>query len=156
MKFKLSHAPATEVGLPLPRRSPVSGPARAGLFLYAKDLERVAGFYAAVLGMSPVRPSGELIVLNSPDIQLVVHAIPPAIAESITITTPPQRREDSAMKFFFTVRSIAAAGKIATELGGMVFPEQWAGPGFTVCNACDPEGNVFQLRESASPSSPGT
>jgi len=30
-----------------------------------------------------------------------------------------------------------------------VFSEQWQGPGFVVCNAMDPEGNVFQVREQA-------
>jgi predicted enzyme related to lactoylglutathione lyase len=37
--------------------------------------------------------------------------------------------------------------------GGEVFTEPWEGPGFRVCNACDPEGNIFQVRESASPDS---
>jgi catechol 2,3-dioxygenase-like lactoylglutathione lyase family enzyme len=61
----------------------MTGPARAGLFLYAKDLVRLAAFYEAVLGMHVVRHSEELAVLDPPDVQLVVHAIPPAIAESI-------------------------------------------------------------------------
>jgi predicted enzyme related to lactoylglutathione lyase len=127
----------------------MTGPARAGLFLYAKDLRRLAAFYEAVLGMSRTQPSADLVVLNSPDVQLIVHAIPPEIAESITITTPPQKRENSAMKFFFTVPSIAQAEAIAAAHGGVVLPEQWAGSGFKVRNACDPEGNVFQVRESA-------
>jgi predicted enzyme related to lactoylglutathione lyase len=127
----------------------MSGPARAGLFLYAKDLQRLAGFYEAVLGMSQAHASEDIVVLNSPDIQLIVHAIPPAIAETITITIPPERREDSAMKFFFTVPSIATAAAIAANLGGEVFPEQWSGRGFHVRNAVDPEGNVFQVRECA-------
>jgi len=127
----------------------MSGPARAGLFLYAKDMHQLAAFYEAVLGMSRVQPSEDLIVLTSQDVQLIVHAIPSAIAESIIISIPPKRREDAAMKFFFTVPSIAAAETIASNLGGMVFPEQWSGPGFNVRNACDPEGNVFQVRESA-------
>ena len=127
----------------------MAGPARAGLFLYAKDLQRLAAFYTTVLGMSRAQPADDLVVLTSPDIQLVVHAMPPAFADSLTITTPPQKRENSAMKFFFTVPSIAAVETIVATLGGTVFPEQWAGPGFNVRNACDPEGNVFQVRESA-------
>jgi predicted enzyme related to lactoylglutathione lyase len=127
----------------------MAGPARAGLFLYAKDLQRLAAFYEAVLGVSRTQPSEDLVVLTSPDVQLIVHAIPPAIAEAIIITTPPERRENSAMKFFFTVPSIAAAETIVSTLGGVVFPEQWPGPGFNVRNACDPEGNVFQVRENA-------
>ena len=127
----------------------MAGPARAGLFLYAKDLERLVAFYEAVLGMNRIRVSGELIVLASPDLQLIVHAMPPAIAEAVTITSPPKKRENSAMKFFFTVPSIAAAESVASALGGAVLPEQWEGPGFSVRNAYDPEGNVFQVRERA-------
>jgi len=127
----------------------MAGPARAGLFLYAKHLQCLAAFYEAVLGMSRAHASSELIVLDSPDVQLIVHAMPPAIAESVTMTSPPKTRENSAMKFFFTVPNIAVAESIATALGGAVFPEQWRGPGFNVRNACDPEGNVFQIREPA-------
>jgi catechol 2,3-dioxygenase-like lactoylglutathione lyase family enzyme len=61
----------------------MTSPARAGVYLYAKDLARLAAFYEAVLGMQAVRHSEELAVLDPPDVQLVVHAIPPAIAELI-------------------------------------------------------------------------
>ena len=39
--------------------------------------------------------------------------------------------------------------KLATArgLGGDVHARQWRGPGFLVCNANDPEGNIFQIRE---------
>ena len=131
------------------------GPARAGLFLYAKDLARVAGFYESLLGMKRAHESPEIVVLESPDIQLVVHAIPSHIASNIVITSPPQRRENTALKFFFTVPSLAAARMAAPPLGGEVFPEQWQGPGFVVCNACDPEGNVFHIRESTTSHDPG-
>lgn len=126
----------------------MSGPARAGLFVYAKDLERVAGFYAAVAGMERIHGDGSLIVLQSPDIQLLVHQIPAHIAAEIEITSPPEPREETALKFFFTVPSLAQARTRARELGGDVFDENWPGPGFTVCNAIDPEGNVFQVREA--------
>lgn len=125
------------------------GPARAGLFVYAKDAERVATFYAAVAGMVRLHETDELIVLESADIQLLVHRIPAAIAARIVIASPPERRENSALKFFFTLASIEAARATATRLGGDVFDERWSGPGFVVCNACDPEGNIFQVREPA-------
>jgi predicted enzyme related to lactoylglutathione lyase len=124
------------------------GPARAGLFVYAKDAERLATFYASVAGMVRLHATDELIVLESADIQLLVHRIPAAIAAGIAITSPPQRREDTALKFFFTVPSIEAAKATATRLGGDVSGERWNGPGFVVCNACDPEGNIFQVREA--------
>lgn len=126
----------------------MSGPAKAGLFIYAKDLPRLAGFYETLLGMSRVHTTTDLVVLNSVDIQLTLHAIPAAIAASFSISTPPEKREDTALKFFFTVPSIAEAAAKAPSLGGEVLPQQWQGPRFNVCNAVDPEGNIFQLRES--------
>lgn len=125
----------------------MAGPARAGLFIYAVDAPRVAAFYAAVAGMQQLHARDELIVLESPDIQLLIHAIPPHIAAGIEISSPPRKREDTALKFFFTVPSLAEARAQAARLGGEVFDENWQGPGFVICNAMDPEGNVFQLRE---------
>lgn len=127
----------------------MSGPARAGLFIYAKDLSRLAKFYESFLGMTRAHATPDLVVLRSPDIQLTLHAMPPAIAASITISDPPAKRDNTALKFFFTVPSLAQAQDLATSLGGEVLQEQWRGPGFTVCNAVDPEGNIFQVRESA-------
>ena len=125
------------------------GPARAGLFVYAKDLDRMASFYESVATMARLHATDELIVLQSPDFQLLVHRIPTQFADGIVITSPPQRRENSALKFFFTVESLAETGSLIGRLGGAVFPEQWQGPGFVVKNACDPEGNVFQIRQGA-------
>ncbi len=128
----------------------MSGPARNGLFLYAKDLERLAGFYQTLLAMVSVHATPELVVLQLPasDMQMVIHAIPEPIAATITIATPPLRRENTALKFFLTVPSLTAAEQLVSSLGGELYPERWQGPGFIVANACDPEGNVFQLRQS--------
>ncbi len=123
------------------------GPAPAGLFIYAKDAKRIAHFYEILLGMTRLHSREELIVLENQNLQLLVHLIPEHIASTFEITSPPERREDTSLKFFYTVPSIAAARTVAAELGGEVFAEQWAGPGFVVCNAMDPEGNVFQVRE---------
>lgn len=127
----------------------MSGPAPSGLFVYAKDIERVARFYESVLGLSRLHGSDELMILQGQSIQLVVHAIPAHIASTIRIPSPPHRREDTALKFFFTVPGIDATRTTAAAAGGEVFAEQWQGPGFIACNACDPEGNIFQLREAA-------
>ncbi len=125
----------------------MSGPARAGLFLYALNMEAIAAFYAAIIGMETLSQTAELTVLESPDIQLLIHRIPDAIAATISLSSPPERREDTALKFFFTVPSLAEARLKARALGGEVGNENWQGPGFIVCNAVDPEGNIFQLRE---------
>lgn len=121
--------------------------ARTGTLIYAKDVDRLSAFYQALLGMTVRHAEAGYHVLASPDTQLIVHAIPPAIAATFEITAPPVLREDAAIKPFFTVPGLAAARARARALGGDVFEEAWEGPGFRVCNAHDPEGNILQLRE---------
>lgn len=127
----------------------MSGPARAGLFIYAKDLERLANFYQEILGMSRAHAAPGLVVLRSSDLQITVNAMPAYVAAQVDISSPPAKRDNVAYKFFFTVPSLQQASQTAAALGGEVLPEQWSGPGFIVCNAVDPEGNIFQVRESA-------
>ncbi|MEA9573144.1 VOC family protein, partial [Xanthomonas campestris] len=98
----------------------MSQAASAGLFIYAKDLERVAAFYQRLLGMQAIHSSKELVVLNAAALQLVIHAVPEAIAASIAIADPPSRRENTALKFFFTVPSIAQLAELAAALGGEI------------------------------------
>lgn len=128
----------------------MAGPATSGVLIYAKDVERLASFYETVLAMSRAHDSPELVVLELPETQLVLHAIPAKIAASISITAPPARREQSALKPFFAIESISVARTAAARLGGEVFADEFSARGFNACNACDPEGNIFQVRENAS------
>lgn len=125
------------------------GPARAGALVYAKDLQKLSQFYQQLLAMKLLKASPELHVLESADFQLLVHAIPEQIARDINISSPPEPREETAIKLFFTVPSLSAAAILAQQLGGSVMDQSWSGPGFTVRNALDPEGNILQLREPA-------
>lgn len=127
----------------------MSGPASAGLFIYAKDLERLAHFYQSLLGMSRAHATPELVVLRSPEFQITVNAMPAHVVAQVDLSSPPAKRDNAAYKFFFTVPSLSEASETAASLGGEVLPEQWRGPGFVVSNAVDPEGNIFQVRESA-------
>jgi predicted enzyme related to lactoylglutathione lyase len=120
---------------------------KVGLFIYAKDLARVSKFYEQILGMQRRHQTNQIVVLEALQMHLIVHAMPPHIADTITIMSPPEKREDTALKFFFPVSSIASARDAARALGGEVFEENWEGRDFTVCNAMDPEGNIFQVRE---------
>jgi predicted enzyme related to lactoylglutathione lyase len=124
------------------------GPARAGAVIYAKDLERLSHFYRQLLQMRLLHAGDGYHVIESADMQLVVHAIPAHIASTIEIASPPAPREETAIKLFFTVESFASAHDIARQSGGEVFTEEWAGSGFKARNGLDPEGNVFQVREA--------
>lgn len=125
---------------------------KAGAVVFCKDVVHVARFYENVLSMSVQQAEPGLIVLESEILQLVLHDIPPAIADTITITTPPQIREDTALKLFFPVPSLVRAREVAANFGGGVQPpaQEWSAADFRACDGFDPEGNVVQFRESAS------
>lgn len=125
----------------------MSGPARFGALIYAKDLLLLSDFYRQLLDMRLVKGNEEMHVLASADAQLLIHAIPEHIASTFTISSPPVPREDAALKLFFSVPSMREAIATISRLGGSVWPEEWRGPGFNVRNAIDPEGNIFQIRE---------
>ncbi|WP_313951602.1 glyoxalase/bleomycin resistance/dioxygenase family protein [Accumulibacter sp.] len=124
------------------------GPAKAGALIYAKDLERLSHFYQTLLSMQVLCADREHHVIESADIQLVIHAIPPRIAARFSIATPPVPREEQSLKLFFTVPSLSGAETVAASLGGALFGQEYAGPGFKVRNGYDPEGNIFQVREN--------
>ena len=123
---------------------------KSGAVLFAKDLPRVAKFYEEILSMTVVLVNHNLIVLESAQLQLVVHAIPEQIAQSIQITSPPVRRTDLPIKLLFAVASIAEARSKASALGGALSPkdEEWEAGAFRACDGHDPEGNILQFREN--------
>ena len=125
-------------------------PARAGVLIYASDLDRLASFYELLLDMQRVNASAEHVVLTSPDMQLIIHAIPAHIGATFEIKSPPERRDETAIKPFFTVANLDDAGTLMARLGASLDTQQWHGPGFRVRNGMDPEGNVIQLREFVS------
>ena len=129
----------------------MSSSTNAGAVVFAKDIVRVAKFYEELFSIPAVHSERDHIVLESPQCQLVVHAIPKKVADSIEITVPPTRRTDTAIKLFFFVPSIAEARAKATALGGELNPKksEWEARGFRACDGHDPEGNVVQVRENA-------
>ena len=127
----------------------MANPFTAGAIVYAKDLRRVAQFYAAVADLEIVHEVADHVVLESETHELVVVAIPAAIAARIVITSPPERRENTALKLSFAVPSLAEAREAAKAAGGELNPpaKEWSFQGMRVCDGCDPEGNIIQLRE---------
>ncbi|ARU86659.1 VOC family protein [Pseudomonas sp. M30-35] len=122
----------------------------AGAVIYAKDIGRVSQFYSELAGLPILQQEPDHVLLESTKFQLVVVAIAPAIADQIVISSPPERRENTAIKLCFAVQSLATAREVAMRLGGELnSPErEWEFQGYKVCDAHDPEGNVFQVRAS--------
>lgn len=124
----------------------MSGPARAGALIYAKDLDALSDFYCRLLGMRQRVADAQHQVIESDDIQLIIHATPAHLAADIRLTRPPAPREDQTIKLFFTTDSLAAIERRILELGGGVTGPVYDGPGFKARNAFDCEGNVFHIR----------
>jgi hypothetical protein len=76
----------------------MSGPARTGILFYAKNLLAVSTFYEQVLGAKVLHEDSEHRVLQSPDVQLIIHTIPPPIGDAIAIQVPPIARETAIAK----------------------------------------------------------
>ncbi len=129
----------------------MANPFTAGAIVYAKDIQRLARFYAAVADLEIVHEVADHVVLESETYELVVVAIPAATAARIVIATPPARRENTAFKLSFLVESLAEARAAATAAGGELDPpaKEWNFQGQRVCDGCDPEGNMIQVRAAA-------
>ena len=124
-------------------------PFSAGAVVYAKDIHRLARFYAAVADLEVMHEVDDHIVLESESYELVIVAIPADIAANIVIATPPVKRENTAFKIVFAVSSLSDARETAKLNGGALHPpaKEWSFQGLRTCDGVDPEGNVIQLRE---------
>jgi predicted enzyme related to lactoylglutathione lyase len=115
--------------------------------LFAKSLHRVATFYREVLDAKTLDRSDDHESLECQGFRLLVHRIPDALAQSIEISVPPKRREQTAVRLDFPVTDIERARASARRLGGHVDdqPPPWAGGSTHIFLGYDPEGNVLGL-----------
>jgi len=125
--------------------------AENGCVIFAKDINTMSAFYQAVLNMSPLETSNSHCVLSNGSVELVVHAMPEAIAEKITISSPPELRVAIAMKPAFVVESLDNVRKACEKTNGGLKPESdiWDIRGAKVIDGWDPEGNIIQFKQIA-------
>lgn len=132
----------------------MSLPLLPGSVIFTHDKERLARFYRAVTGWAVTQVDAHITVLRSASAELVIHAIPPEYAPPVSELASgaalPAPREDSYVKPFFIVDSIAAAREAAGGAGGALRPaeSEWSGRGFRACEGMDCDGNVIQVREA--------
>ena len=118
---------------------------RVSAVLFAKDYNKIAGFYRDVFGARSSHSDADHVVLDFGGFDLVIHQIPRHIAVSVTVDSPPQRRERGALRLNLPVQDIARSRLEANRLGGVVDerPPTWAGTDTSLYLGHDPEGNVF-------------
>jgi len=122
------------------------------LVIFAVNVKALASFYEAVLGLSPAPQAGDTkkdVRLGGKGVELLIHSIPPRIAKTIVIKSPPVPRDIAAMKPVFDVKSLVKAEEQVALLGGVVTKVTFTLNGMTRRDVVDPEGNVIQLRSAS-------
>lgn len=120
--------------------------------VFVADVERMTRFYQTVAAMTLLSGDAAHSVLEVEHFQLVIHALSgePKVVPGPNGEVPV--RGDTYIKVCLPVRSLSAARTLAASLGGLLQPaeREWVAEarGFRACDGHDPEGNVFQLRES--------
>lgn len=109
-----------------------------------------AAFYQVVWSLIPPVTEPAKIVLEGDCFLLVIHGIPSEIAAHIQVATPPIQRSETALNIFLPVPRIEVARQQAQSLGGGIAGQSavWSTATCRACDGCDPEGNVFQIREA--------
>ncbi len=111
--------------------------------IFVKDMNRMAAFYRDGLGLRqmPEKAREGWIEFAAGGSRLALHAIPPAIANGIEITDPPQPRDDTPIKLVFETADLDAARAHLLSHGAVMQNPRNAHS----CDGLDPEGNVFQI-----------
>jgi predicted enzyme related to lactoylglutathione lyase len=119
-----------------------------GAVIFTGDHYRLAKFYEAVTDLTFFYTDDQVTVLRSATFELVLHALR---GESL-VEDPPQAREDTYIKPFFVVASLAETRERAAAHGGSLqsADKEWSARDFRACEAIDPDGNVIQFRQSSS------
>ena len=121
------------------------------LVIFAQDVNKVAAFYQAVIGLSPSPREGDSkkdLRLAKGSEEILIHSIPAHIARTFTVQSPPTPRDDCAMKPIFDVQSLTESLEQVPIKGGVVTDMTFTLDGLTRRDVLDPEGNVIQLRSS--------
>jgi hypothetical protein len=128
----------------------VSNMTNTGVVLFVNDVMRVAVFYRDLIQMNVAIEAPSHTELTLPGFDLVIHKIPMDLPVECDATGRAITREDSYIKICLPVVNIADARMVAQSLGGYIKgPEfEWQYRGYRVCDGQDPEGNVFQVRET--------
>ena len=121
---------------------------QTGAVLFVQDLQKVTDFYEEVACLRKAREEDDYALLERGEYQLVVHKIPDHYGVEVA-SSPPVARESSHLKLVFFVENIAESRSAISRCGGLLqgTEREWEFDGTLVCDGCDPEGNMIQLRQ---------
>ncbi|WP_200177101.1 VOC family protein [Ectothiorhodospira shaposhnikovii] len=117
---------------------------RTGLVIYSSSIQRLVEFYCRVFGFDILESDESYALLINGNFELVV------LETEISRKWPSteKARENTPIKpiFFIDVSLDLISGKIKENGGSVYQPKSWEFGGRQVCDGCDCEGNIFQLR----------
>ena len=118
--------------------------------MFAKNKKRVSAFYQQALGLSVEESDTSHDLLRGHGYEVVVHTIPRKYAAGISVSKPPEPRQETPFKPTFVVPSLAAVRTAAEATGGHLKPEAaaWHFRGHVVLDGWDPEGNIVQFKQA--------
>jgi len=121
-----------------------------GLVVFAKNKKRVSAFYKQALGLEVQESDSSHDLLRGHGYEVVVHTIPRKYAAGISISKPPQSRDETPFKPSFVVPSLATVRMAAESTGGYLKPVEgaWRFRGHVVLDGWDPEGNIVQFKQA--------
>ena len=121
-----------------------------GLVVFAKNKKRVSAFYQQALRLSVEESDTSHDLLRGHGYEVVVHTIPRKYAAGISLSKPPEPRQETPFKPTFVVPSLAAVRTAAEATGGHLKPEAgaWRFRGHVVLDGWDPEGNIVQFKQA--------
>jgi Glyoxalase-like domain len=121
----------------------------ARAIVFAKDLKQMGAFYLEGLGLRFLEEKSTegWMEFEAGGVLLALHEIPAESGKNITIEAPPKARDRTPIKLVFEVADMARARAHLIAHGAVMFePRSWG-----ACDGLDPEGNVFQIVETARP-----
>ena len=103
-------------------------------------------FYEEMLGTPPMKneSTDTWALFDVGGARFALHAIPPAYARDIQISSPPKAREADPVKLIFAVDDVPAERNRLETMGITMLQRPWQKP-TEACEGVDPEGNIFQI-----------
>ena len=118
----------------------------ASLVIFSSNVPRLAAFYEAILGATPmIESSGDIRLFTQQD-EVLIHSIPAKIAKTIQISVPPVPRDEAAIKPGFEVDALDLALERVRANGGVVTTRNFVHNGVARHDVLDSDGNVITLR----------
>jgi catechol-2,3-dioxygenase len=119
------------------------------IVLWVEDLAIAKNFYQKLLSAEILDDSATFVRVASKQNEVLLHLVPEQYREGISV--PPRLREDAVIKPIFVLPSVSDARSAVALLSGQVnsadTEQVYAQSRY--CDGFDPEGNVFQVSETA-------